>query len=125
MFKYLNVNPLSITEEDCVTRAISLASGYSYAEIQDKLYYMSKLLECEKLCVCCYKFLLSDIFKYPKVDCDNLTVREFANLYPKGIYLIRMNGHLSVLSDGIVYDIWDCSNEVLTDVWYVIRKKME
>ena len=38
-FKYYNNNPLSKEEQDCVTRAIALASGYSYAEIQDKLYY--------------------------------------------------------------------------------------
>ncbi len=125
MFRYLNLNPLSLTEEDCVTRAIALASGYGYAEIQDKLYYMSKLLECDRLCVCCYQHLLTDVFKYPKIECRGLTVREFAEEYPEGTYLIRMNGHLSVLSNGLIYDIWDCSDEVLTDAWYVIRKRVE
>ena len=122
MYKYYNINPLDLEESDCVTRAISLASGYSYAEIQDKLYYISQLLDCERLCVCCYQHLLSDVFKYDKVYCYNMTVSEFAELHPKGIYLIRMDGHLSTLVDGIVWDIWDCSNEILTDVWSVIRR---
>lgn len=122
MFKYLNVNPLDIEEADCVTRAISLASGYSYAEVQDKLYYISELLECERLCVCCYQHLLTDVFKYDKIYCRDMSVAEFAKLHPQGTYLIRMDGHLSVLHDGVVYDIWDCSNEILTDVWYVTRR---
>ena len=125
MFKYLNVNPLSLKEEDCVTRAISLASGYGYAEIQDKLYYISKILDCDRLCICCYQYLLSDIFKYPKIEARDMTVREFAEKYPEGTFLIRMDGHLSVLSNGTVYDIWDCSNEILTDAWYAIRKRAE
>lgn len=122
MFRYLNINPLSLTESDCVTRAIALATGYSYAEIQDKLYYISQLLECEKLCVCCYQHLLSDVFKYDKVYCHNMTVSEFAQRHPEGVYLIRMEGHLSTLVNGVVYDLWDCSYETLTDVWRVERR---
>ena len=124
MFKYLNLNPLDLTEEDCVTRAISLASGYSYAEVQDKLYYISKLLDCERLCVCCYQHLLSDVFKYDKIYCRDVSVSEFAERHPTGVYLIRMEGHLSVLVDGVVYDIWDCSDEILTDVWYVNSRRV-
>ena len=122
MFRYYNINPLSLTESDCVTRAIALASGYSYAEIKDKLYYISELLDCERLCVCCYQHLLDYVFQYDKVYCTGLTVREFSERHPDGIYLIRTEGHLSVLANGVIYDIWDCSDEVLTDVWLVNKR---
>lgn len=125
MFNYINVNPLAIEESDCVTRAISLATGYSYAEIQDKLYYISELLECESLCVCCYAHLLSEVFQYDKVYCHNMTVQEFAYKHPYGLYIIRMPGHLSVLYNGEVQDIWDCSGEILTDVWFIDKRKVE
>lgn len=121
MFKYVNANPLGLEEEDCVTRAISLASGYSYAEVQDKLYYISQLFECERLCVCCYEHLLDAVFQYDKVPCGSMSVAEFAEFHPIGLYLIRMDGHLSVLHNGIILDIWDCRNEILTDVWCVVR----
>lgn len=122
-YQYLNVNPLSITEQDCVTRAISLATGYSYAEIQDKLYYIAELLECERLCVCCYRHLLEKVFNLEKVDCYGMTVEEFGDKHCDGIYLIRMNGHLSCLIRGTVYDIWDCRDEILTDCWRVDKRK--
>lgn len=118
-YQYLNLNPLGKEEEDCVTRAIALATGYSYAEIQDKLYYIAQLFDCEKLCVCCYEHLLDYVFQLPKVYCDGMTVEQFANLHPEGVYILRMNGHLTCLIDNVIYDIWDCRERTLTDVWQV------
>lgn len=118
-FKYLNVNPLDMKESDCVVRAISSASGYSYAEIQDKLYYISKIFDCDELCVSCYKHLLENVFKYDREYCRGMTTREFCEEHPYGIYIVRMNGHLSMIYNGDIYDIWDCSNEILTDAWRV------
>ena len=119
-FTYLNINPDGEKTEDCVTRAISLASGRPYKQIQKKLHYTAKLLDCEKLCVCCYKHLIEDVFKYKRVNCDNMTVGEFADIYPKGIYLVRMNGHISTIINNVCYDIWDCRNQLLTDAWQII-----
>lgn len=119
MFKYLNVNPLSIEEEDCVTRAISLASGYSYADIQDKLYYMARLFNCEELCVCCYKHLLDDIFEYPRVKPKGRTVGELCEDYPDSILLVRIDGHLTCIVHGVIRDLWDCSDKIADIIWKV------
>ena len=118
-FSYYNINPDGVRKNDCVTRAISLASGLDYKEVQEKLFYTAKLLNCEKLCVCCYRHLLDDVLKYRRVDCDGLMVGEFADTYPNGTYLVRMNGHISCIIDGTIYDIWDCRGEWLTDAWKV------
>ena len=32
-----------------------------------------------------------------------------------------MNGHLSVSVFGVIYDIFDCSEEIITDFWLVDR----
>lgn len=119
-FIYTNVNPLNMEESDCVIRAISNASGYSYAEIQDKLYYISQLLECDEFCLDCYKHLLDSVFKYERVYCYNMTANEFAEEYPVGIYIIRMKGHLSMIYNADIYDIWDCGEQILTDAWRVV-----
>ena len=110
---------LSDTENDCVTRAISLATGLPYKEVRKKLYHVSKLYNCPKLTLCCYRHLLDDIFKLPRVYCDGLTVGDFADLYPQGVYLVRMGGHISVIWNNVCYDIFDCRNMWLTDAWLV------
>ena len=71
-FIYYNNNPYGLKEEDCVTRAISLASGLDYFDISKKLKLTSELLECEKLCVCCYDFLIEEVLMFSKVDCNTL-----------------------------------------------------
>jgi hypothetical protein len=119
MFRYYNNNPLSREEEDCVTRAITLASGLSYAEVQDKLYYMARLLDCEELCVCCYKNLLDNIFCYPRLQCSGMTVGEIADDNPEGTLLVRIDGHLTCIVDGIIRDLWDCSDRYADIVWKV------
>lgn len=116
---YYNQNPDGDRENDCVTRAISLASGLPYWVIRKKLFHTSKLLNCEKLCVCCYRHLLDDVFKYQRVECYGDTVREFAEKHPKGTYLVRMQGHISTIKEGDIWDIFDCGDEFLTDAWKV------
>ena len=118
-FKYLNLNPLDLEEEDCVTRAISLASGYSYAEIQDKLYYISQLLECETLCVCCYKHLLDNVLGYDRLPCKGYTVGEIAEMYDDCVLLVRIEGHLTCITYGTIRDLWDCSTSYADVVWLV------
>lgn len=121
-YVFYNNNPNGDREEDCVCRAITLATGLPYQEIQEKLYLTGKLLGCEKLCICCYRHLIENVFKFVQVDGDNLYVGEFADKHPTGIYLVRMNGHISVIIDGTVYDIWDCRYaDPITDVWLVSK----
>lgn len=97
-----------------------MASGLPYVEVQKKLHLIAELLNCEKLCVCCYRHLLDDIFKYQRVNCDGLLVGEFADIHPIGIYLLRVNGHITCIIDSVVYDLWDCRNELITDAWKCI-----
>lgn len=119
-FIFLNINPDGLIEKDCVCRAISLASGKPYEIIDDKLHYTALLLECEKLCVCCYEFLLDCVFEFPRVEASGMTIGEFAEANPEGIFITRVEGHLSAIIDGNIYDIWDCSNEIITDCWEVL-----
>lgn len=118
-YVYYNINPRGIKEEDCVTRAISFATGLDYNVVAEKLTLIAKLMNCDRLCVCCYRHLLDDIFKFRRVNCDSMTVNCFANKHPYGTYLVRMNGHISCIKNGKVYDIFDCRDIELTDAWQV------
>ena len=116
---YYNRNPDGNKENDCVTRAISLATGFPYSKVRKKLFHIAKLLDCEKLCVCCYKHLIEDVFKFMRVNCDNLSVGEFADLHPYGTYLVRVDGHISTIINNSIYDIFDCRDMIVTDAWKV------
>jgi hypothetical protein len=119
-FKYLNVSPDNEQKNDCVTRAITLACGISYSEARKKLYHTSKLLDCEsKLCPTCYGFAIQQVLGGVPKNCEGMSVREFADRNPKGIYLIRIQGHLTCLIDGVCYDTWNCLDKICDIAWRV------
>ena len=118
-FIYTNVNPLSEIQGDCVTRAISLASGRSYADISDKLYYISKLFECDTLCVCCYHHLLDSVLSYPRLPLNNYSVSDLARKYPNSTIIARLDGHLTCIKNGNIRDLWDCGDLLVDIAWLV------
>lgn len=119
-YRFLNVNPTGEKEEDCVCRAITLVSGLPYYEVYDKLYLVADLLDCEMLCVYCYRFLIENVLNYAPIPTDDLYPAEFADKYPDGTYLLRMEGHIVPLIDGVIYDLFDSRYYgIITDAWRV------
>lgn len=116
-YRYYNINPQGEKRNDCVTRAISLASGLPYAKVRKKLYHTARLLDCCKLCISCYEFLIRDVLGGTPVNCEGMTINDFAELHPYGTYLLRMDGHISTLIDFTVYDIFDCRTHKITNAW--------
>lgn len=116
-FIYHNQNPDGNRESDCVIRAISFASGLPYPEIRKKLWLTAELYQCTRLCKFCYSNFITNVLRYKEVNCDRYTVEEFADTHPVGTYLIRVPSHLTVIRDGILYDIWDCRDEFCDTVW--------
>ncbi len=118
VFRYLNVNPNHEKHNDCVTRAITLASGLRYDEVRRKLYHTSKLLNCEsKLCPTCYSFTIQEVLGGVPKNCDGMTVGEFADLHPRGTYLIRIEGHLTCIIDNTCWDLWNCLHRKCDMAW--------
>lgn len=116
---YLNVNPNKTKRNDCVTRAISLASGLSYSTVRKKLFHTARLLGCCKLCNTCYSHLIEKVLCAVPKNCDCMTVNDFAFLHPNGTYLLRMDGHITTLIDNCVYDIFDCRRHLITNAWEI------
>ena len=110
-------NDDKVTRNDCVTRAISLASGLPYSTVRKKLRYTGRLLECQRLCVSCYEFLIREVLGGVPKNCEGMTINDFADLHPEGTYLLRMDGHITTLIDFTLYDIFDCRQERITNAW--------
>lgn len=119
-YKFLNINPLGKKEQDCVCRAISLALNEDYYVIQEKIELVGKLFECPTICVCCYKFLLDNVYGINRIEEYNGTsIREFIEQNPLGTYIIRIEGHCTCVIDSICYDLWDCLDEPISLIWKV------
>lgn len=119
-FRYYNANVLGREEEDCVTRAISVATRLSYGAVARLLDMASNYYGCKKLNCECYGRLLTEVFGFPVRYCqDAETVEEIVSKYPNNTLLIRIDGHLSCSIAGVVFDTWDCSKKVVTKYWIV------
>lgn len=119
-YKYYNHNPDGVHLKDCVCRAISTAIGLCYEAVDNLLELAAKEYGCDKLCVCCYSYLLEDILCYTRQDCRfKKTVHDLASEYPRNRLIIRVEQHLTTSVYGNILDIWDCSDELVDCFWIV------
>ena len=118
-YKFYNANPLGDIEQDCVCRAISKATEIDYYNIEKKLNAIGELFECEELCVCCYHHLLEKVFGLKQKFANGKTVREISKEFHDSRVIIRIKGHLTCSLYGVVYDIWDCTEEIADVFWIV------
>jgi hypothetical protein len=119
-YKYYNRNPDNRHIQDCVCRAISTATGLGYDAVNNLLEITSSEYDCEKLCVCCYNYLLEDVLCYTRKDCNfKKTVEEVVSEHPRNKLIIRVDAHLTSSINGTLLDIWDCSDELVDCFWIV------
>lgn len=119
-FRYYNRRPDGKHKEDCVTRAISTATGLKYGAVANLLELSASEYECDKLCVCCYHYLLEEILCYPVKYCmDRERVNDVVNMYQHNTLIIRIQGHLTSSINGRLLDIWDCGDERVDCFWII------
>ena len=119
MFKYHNENPNGYHIPDCVIRAIKLALDIPYYDVVMLLQLNGDYYSCDCLNKVCYEKLLDYDYKLPHYIGNGKTAEEVASDFPNDILLLRMEGHLSCSIRGIIHDIWDCSDKIITDFWIV------
>lgn len=119
MYKYYNANPQDYHIPDCVIRAITLAMDMKYYDVVALLQVNADFFECDCLNKLCYEKLLDNDFNLPHYVSENKTAEEVANDFPNNVLLLRMNGHLSCSICGVIFDIFDCSQDYITDFWIV------
>lgn len=119
-FYYYNINPQKEVEGDCVTRAISLASGIPYKAVSKLLQITAIDNDCDELCLFCYRKLLEETLgyriMYPK---EKKRVEEVAKEYKNNAIIVRIEGHLTCCMYGVCVDIWDCTQEKVDCFWIV------
>lgn len=117
-FKFCNVEPNQEKLQDCVIRAISLATGIRYDDVVKNLFSNGQQHSCDCINVSCYTKLIENLGYYTR-NVDNYTVGDLADMHPNKVILIRIQGHLTCAIDNCIYDLWDCRNKIATNYWII------
>ena len=119
-YKYLNLNPYKKKTGDCVIRATALGLDVDWHKASDILYKQARGCGCEMSCLGCYSNLFKNLgFHKCDVSDEEITVGELAKMYGDKRLIIRIKGHLTCAINSIVYDIWDCTDEIVDCFWEV------
>lgn len=118
-----NPNPKRKHVPDCVVRAICIALNMSWYEAYDGICRMGRIdcsMPSDDNVWGHYLLLLG--FK-PFVLTKNcpscITVGEFCQLFPKGVYIVGTGQHAIAIIDGDYYDTFDSAQEVLSFFWKI------
>lgn len=122
MWEYYQPNPCGRSVGDCSVRAISKALNISWEEayniICDFGYNMCDMPSSDSV----WGAVLRSYGFYKKAISNNCsdcyTAEDFCYDHPFGIYVLGFGGHVATVVDGILYDSWDCSQDIPIYIWY-------
>lgn len=121
MYKFYNANAKGNFVNDCVIRAISVAEGKTWDETYEEL---SDIAQEEGILLDDVNFVenyLDD--RYKRVPHLAKTVGEVIEEFPIGTYLVTMDGHITVIIDGVLYDTFDCRDRAIRCIWHVPKRR--
>lgn len=117
MFEFYNANPYGRHIDDCVIRSISLLTDRDWKDVYKELVYFSSLEGYMTHDVDFVEDYLDD--RYERECHYSKTVGEFIEEFPYGKYAVTMQGHITAIIDGVVYDTFDPRNRVMRCAWKV------
>lgn len=123
MWVQANPNPLKKEVPDCVIRAISIALNQPWVQTFDELYSVARAeFNMPSADTVWGKYLYMkgfEPFVLPYTCPKCLTIKQFANEFPEGIYIIGTGSHAVAVIQGNYYDSWDSGSEIVTFFWRI------
>lgn len=121
MYSFFNPNPCGKNAGDCTVRAIVKATGMEWGEIYLRLCIQGYLDGDMPSANACWGRYLRSIgyrrYIVPDTCPDCYTLRDFAQEYSKGTYIVALSGHVVCVEDGEIWDSWDSGGEVPLYYW--------
>lgn len=121
LFVYTNPNPSHLRTDDCVVRALSLATDQSWDEVFQDLCELAGRLKRMPNDQAVYRtylqnagFIRTSIVKQKGLP--RPTVSSFAQEHPTGCFVLEIDRHVVAVRDGRYLDIWDCGDKCLYGV---------
>ncbi|MBQ1758994.1 MAG: hypothetical protein IIZ94_04845 [Prevotella sp.] len=110
-FVAYNANPKNKMVDDCVVRALSKATGKDWYEVYDELCGIGRKVCCMPNGKGAYERFLKENgfvkFGYGKIEAGmkRESIGEFGRKHPNGAYVCVLANHLTVVVDGVWYDL--------------------
>jgi hypothetical protein len=123
MYQEYNAHPKGIKTTDCMVRAISTAFNKDYLETRRELNQAKR--EQGFTSYKDTKFLYKYLEKQPRLIFKAIAGEprikgsDFTTLHPKGTFILKMAGHVSVCIDGVILDTWDCTYRSVYTAWEI------
>lgn len=118
---YYNPNPTNQFIGDCVIRGISKLLNQDWEETYIKIcmqgFMMHDMPSSNRVWG---RYLYNNGYRrylLPDTCPDCYTVKDFCKDYPKGKYLLSIEGHVVAVDDGDYYDTGDSGNEIPLYYW--------
>lgn len=118
---FYNPNPLGKRVGDCVIRAISKLTGFSwdkvYLGITTAGYELCDMPSSNAVWAAYLKKLGYRRFLIPDTCPNSYTVRDFCKDNQRGKFLLATGSHVVTITDGDYFDAWDSGDEIPIFFW--------
>ena len=128
MWHYYNPNPVKANGGvgDCSVRAIAKALDLTWEQAYVRLalngFLMGDVISSDLVwgSVLRQEGFVREVIPNTCPDC--YTVDEFCRDHPQGVYVLKSNGHVATVEDGILYDSWNSKMNVPIYYWHKEQK---
>ena len=119
-----NSNPKNKITNDCIIRAITIATNKRWEDVYRELTELGirkgLMINDKKNWKAYIKMLGYEKQKTPKKE-DNkrYSIKEFYEelAETQQIYIVSIRSHLTIIKDKNLYDTWNCSNKCMGNYW--------
>lgn len=117
MYSYYNPSPAGKNVGDCTVRAVSKALGQDW----EKTYIGLCLEGLDRYDMPSANDVWGAYLRHNgfvrRLAPDDITVAEFSEKHPSGVYVLALSGHVVCIEDGVLYDTWRSDNETVLYYW--------
>lgn len=120
MYIHINMTPDGTNKKDCVLRALTYALDLPYMDVLSYLEDFKKYTNSSKY-NCSRNVIrgISDLLGYNPTITKKQSITTFIKNNPKGLYIVLVKSHLTVVHNSDIIDTWDCGRCFVKCYWEV------